>query len=132
MAFLPSSPWFGVRFCRAVSEPGAWVLFGVQPELFPSVCTRLFLLGASFSASGCQLHSRRVWVAFRCSAALAGQLALLFSTPAGVAPLWVSASGRVLSGAAESAARSARGGRGSLGVRVQCQCCGSSSELPRG
>jgi hypothetical protein len=113
-----SSVWLGVRFARSFSAPGAFVLSGVPASWFERVLSRLFFLGAEFVSCGSFVPSRALWVCFRCSPVLAGRLALLFPCE-GSEPLWVAPSGRLLSGAAESRARSARGGRGSLRVAVQ-------------
>lgn len=125
-----SGLWAAVRFRRAVGVAGGFVLCGLPESLFEVVCARLFVLGCEFVACGSSLGSRSVWLCFVCRAEVAGRLALVFPAPPGSVPLLVSASGRVLSGAAESRARAARSGRGSLGVAVQVACCGGSSELP--
>ena len=126
------SRWFGLRFRRAVSVAGAFVLSGVPAVAFDRVLARLFVLGCSFVSAGCGLRSGCCWVCFRCPASVAGRLALSVPAPPGFAPLFVSASGRVLSGAAESRVRAARGGRGSLGCAVQVSCCGGADKLPVG
>jgi hypothetical protein len=114
--FCMSSIWSTVRFRRAHGVARGFVLSGLSPSVLERVCARLFVLGAEFVSCGSCRYSRFCWVCFRCSPALAGRLALLFPCE-GSEPLWVSASGRLLSGAAES--RAARGGRGSLLVAVQ-------------
>jgi hypothetical protein len=116
--FFMSSVWLSVRFRRAVGVARGFVLSGVAPSALERVCARLFVLGAEFVSCGSCRYSRFCWVCFRCSASLAGRLALVFPCE-GSEPLFVSASGRLLSGAAESRARAARGGRGSLLVAVQ-------------
>lgn len=112
------SIWSTVRFRRARGVARGFVLFGVPLSLLERVCARLFVLGAEFVACGSCRYSRFCWVCFRCSSCLAGRLALVFPCE-GSEPLFVSASGRLLSGAAEVRARAARGGRGSLLVAVQ-------------
>jgi hypothetical protein len=112
------SIWSTVRFRRARGVAGGFVLCGVSPRLFERVAARLFVLGAVFVACGSCRFSRFSWLCFRCSASLAGRLALVFPCE-GSEPLWVASSGRLLSGAAESRVRSARGGRGSLLVACQ-------------
>ena len=126
-----SVSWAAVRFRRAASVSGGFVLCGVPASLFERVCARLFVLGCEFVACGSSVGSQLVWLCFRCRAEVAARLALLFPAPPGFLPLLVSR-GRVLSGAAESRARESRGGFGSLGVAVQVADCGSSSELPLG
>ena len=119
-----------VLFSRSSAVRGGWVLLGVPPERFEQFCCRLFVLRCQLVSSGCHLSSRRLWVSFSCPRGLSGRLALLFPAPPGVPPLFVSASGAVLSGAAE---RSLRGLSASAlesrGVRVQCACQGGSSQL---
>lgn len=103
-----SSVWRLVRFRRSSRVRGAFVLEGVPEFRFEAVCARLFLLGAEFVSCGCSRFSPGwVWVCFRCGPVLAGRLALVFPCE-GVAPLVVSASGRLLSGAAEVRARASR------------------------
>ncbi len=122
--------WSGLRFRRSVSVAGAFVLSGVPPVGFSALCARLFVLGGSFVACGCGLRSGSCWVCFRCPPLVAGRLALSVPAPPGFSPLFVSSSGRVLSGVAASRARAARGGRGSLRCAVQVSCCGGSAGLP--
>ena len=118
LVFVMSSIWSTVRFGREFGVPGVYVLLGVSPLVFERVAARLFVLGAVFVSCGSCRFSRLSWVSFRCCPVLAGRLALVFPCE-GSEPLWVSASGRLLSGAAESRVRLARGGRGSLLVAVQ-------------
>jgi hypothetical protein len=112
------SIWSTVRFRRARGVARGFVLCGVPLVAFERVCARLFVLGAEFVSCGSCRFSRFCWLCFRCSSSLAGRLALVFPCE-GSEPLWVSASGRLLSGAAESRTRLARGGRGSLAVACQ-------------
>ena len=111
------SVWSSLRFGRAGS--GLFQLSGVPLAGFERVFARLFVLGAELVSCGCSL-SGLGWVVFRCSAVVAGHLALRVPCE-GSAPLFVSASGLLLSGAAEARARLARGGRGSLRVAVQAE-----------
>lgn len=122
--------WSGLFFRRSVSVPRAFVLSGVPPAGFSVLCARLFVLGCSFVSCGCGLRSRSCWVCFFCPPLVAGRLALVLSAPPGFSPLFVSPSGRVLSGFAAARARAARGGRGSLRCAVQPSCCGGADKLP--
>jgi hypothetical protein len=118
--FMVLSIWSTVRFRRARGVSRGFELVGLSPSVLERVCARLFVLGAEFVSCGSCRYSRFCWVCFRCSASLAGRLALVFPCE-GSEPLFVSVSGRLLSGAAEARARAARGGRGSLLVAVQCE-----------
>lgn len=125
-----SGQWSVVRFTRAESVKGGWVLLGLPPELFSAACSRLFLLGAKFISAGCSCGHRSLWVVFTCPAGLSSRLACLFPSPAGRSPLFVSASGRVLSGGAERSVSSlSASALESRGVVVQSACQGGSSQL---
>lgn len=108
-----SAPFGSLCFGRS-GRPGCFVLLGVPASRWSAVSARLSALGCVVVSAGSS------WFCFRCSAAVAGALALRVPAPVGRSPLWVSArSGCLLAGAAAAAAAAARGGRGSLSCAVQ-------------
>jgi hypothetical protein len=115
-----SSQWSSMRFRRSHVVSRHFVLEGIPAAKLEAVQRRLGVLGVVFIACGRCFDRSLLWLEFRCSASVAGSIALVVPCE-GTAPLWVSKSGRLLYGAAEAKARLARGGRGSLLVAVQAE-----------